>query len=813
MYFNKTKAILNNNQKELKGKTFTIALIFSFLMFLPFIIQQNGYFTYFGDFSTQTVVFNSQCNELIKNGQTSWCWWNNAGTDFVEAFSYYTIGSPFFYFTLLFPSTIVPYLLVPIMCLKIGFAALFGYIFVRQYTKTPYGAMLSALLYALSGWTVYNLFFYTFLDALIFLPLILYSLDRFIKHGDRGMLFISVAICALDNYYFLYQIGLATLIYFFVKIGTKEYRLNIKLFFNLAFEVLLGVLIAAIILLPSAVNLLTMPRLTTLDEKSTESIWKKILNLFVYTDYKNYFEILSGFFFPSATTGLNPAYRASEFVWGSVSFGLSAISLVGVIAYLKETKKNWLKTIIVILTVFMFVPILNSAFNMFKASYMRWSFILVLFMSLASGIVFENKKFSIKIPYIITFGLLLVCVLFPFICPQNNDGNWTFGVFGGKNGVWDIKQWAIMCIIAVVSFLLILTIIQKRRKNIKKFIKQFLAIICITFTVSGMFAIHVGTLVFKDYGNYPVDHFVEADIDISDSSENYRVSSDTKLYNLCQLKGYQSAENFQTFVSNSTTDFYTYLGYNIGGAYSYYSNYKARNFLSTKYFITDKEGYTDYKKSENEYKKSPLNSDGTLNQYGYELISQKDGMNIYKNKYYIPYGFTYDKYYTLEDTSKLNMDEKSALLFKGMLVDKSQEQKYLKYFEKLNINDAINQISDKDFVDDYENITSRSTAKNFKITNTGFNCTYIAEKDNLLFFSVPYHDGWSAKVNGVNVDIEKVNVGFMAVPVTKGDNKIEFTYDNKYVDYGRYITLSGLAIAVFYLTYINKEKLFKNKNK
>ena len=48
---------------------------------------------------------------------------------------------------------------------------------------------------------------------------------------------------------------------------------------------------------------------------------------------------------------------------------------------------------------------------------------------------------------------------------------------------------------------------------------------------------------------------------------------------------------------------------------------------------------------------------------------------------------------------------------------------------------------------------------------------------NLVFFSVPYDEGWTATVNGKPVDVEEVDNGLMAVPAEAGDNTIEFHYE------------------------------------
>ena len=69
-----------------------------------------------------------------------------------------------------------------------------------------------------------------------------------------------------------------------------------------------------------------------------------------------------------------------------------------------------------------------------------------------------------------------------------------------------------------------------------------------------------------------------------------------------------------------------------------------------------------------------------------------------------------------------------------------------------------------------------------------------------VFFSIPYEDGWSAYVNGEKVDIEKVNVGFMAIRVNAGTNvKIEFKYRTPGLFLGVAITVVCVLLLALYM--------------
>ena len=113
---------------------------------------------------------------------------------------------------------------------------------------------------------------------------------------------------------------------------------------------------------------------------------------------------------------------------------------------------------------------------------------------------------------------------------------------------------------------------------------------------------------------------------------------------------------------------------------------------------------------------------------------------------------------------------------------------------------------------DCENRKNQS-CKNFKYINNGFTATIDNKgKDNLVFFSVPYEDGWSAYVNGKEVNIEKVNVSFMAVKVDgNSTSEIKFTYKTPGLSAGFAITLISGVIYIGYIgfLYYRKRKVKK----
>ena len=81
----------------------------------------------------------------------------------------------------------------------------------------------------------------------------------------------------------------------------------------------------------------------------------------------------------------------------------------------------------------------------------------------------------------------------------------------------------------------------------------------------------------------------------------------------------------------------------------------------------------------------------------------------------------------------------------------------------------------------------------------GFTSEIDLNRENLVFYSIPYDEGWSATVDGEPAQIEKVNVGFMAVRVPEGEHTIRFDYNTPGLSTGNWVTFSCAGNALLYL--------------
>ena len=397
MNFSYSKQTLLRPQKEKYLSTFFIALTVAAALFVPYIIMGEGYFTFYGDFNVQQIPFYMQCHKAVKSGNIFWSWTTDLGANFIGSYSFYLLGSPFFWLTIPFPNWMVPYLMGPLLILKFACAAFTSYFYIRRFTRTPQAARLGALLYAFSGFSVYNIFFNHFHEAIIAFPILLLALEQLITENRRIVFALSVALCAVTNYFFFFGMVVFTVIYFFVRLFSGDIKVKFSRFIVLIFEAVLGVCLSAFLLLPSI--------LAIIDNTRVSSIllgWNAIM----YGKEQIYGNIIECFFFPPDIPARPVFFPGANVKWSSLGGWLPLFSMVGVFVWFSQRKNHWLKRVIGICIFMAMVPFLNSAFYAFNTSYYaRWFYMPILMMCLATVSLTEDSTVNWRSGYKWVLGI------------------------------------------------------------------------------------------------------------------------------------------------------------------------------------------------------------------------------------------------------------------------------------------------------------------------------------------------------------------------------------------------------------------------
>ena len=377
--------IFSDFKKEKYLFSFLLAFGIAAAAMLAFIIIQGGLFTYYGDFNAQQIPFYCHVHEMVRHGRFMWDFTTDLGADLMESYSFYLIGSPFFWLTVPFPTSAVPYLIPWLICLKTAVASLTAYAYIKQFSENTNACLLGALLYAFSGFQLTNIFFNHFHDATAFFPLLMLASDKLAINGKKGLFALIVAICACTNYFFFAGMAVFTVIYYIVNIICGRYQFKISSFAVYAAEALLGVACAAAILLPSASAVL---------ENNRASATLPLSEMFIYSDDPAIYLYLLKSFFVFPDLMVQPVFEISaQLEAASQSAYLPFVSMCGVIGYffLPDRKKDMPKAMFIITLIMMFIPVLNAAFYMFNRQYYaRWFYMPILIMCVMTAVTADK---------------------------------------------------------------------------------------------------------------------------------------------------------------------------------------------------------------------------------------------------------------------------------------------------------------------------------------------------------------------------------------------------------------------------------------
>ena len=96
-----------------------------------------------------------------------------------------------------------------------------------------------------------------------------------------------------------------------------------------------------------------------------------------------------------------------------------------------------------------------------------------------------------------------------------------------------------------------------------------------------------------------------------------------------------------------------------------------------------------------------------------------------------------------------------------------------------------------------EDISKLTSCRNISIGNDTVSGSVECSENEVLFLSIPYSTGWSAKVDGEKTSIVKANGMYMAIPLTPGKHHIQLKYSTPWLRAGiltSLMTISGILI-------------------
>ena len=780
-------------------RVFLWGIFIATLILGPTILKNQGVLVLSNDFEMQQIPFGMANNLAIKAGEIFWEPLNELGSSFIGSYSFYTLGSPFYWLSLLFPATWYPYLIGPLLILKFAVASLTSYYYIRSFVKEPKYALWGSWLYAFSGFQLTNMMFNHFHDVVALFPLLLIALDQAVLKNRKGFFLGVVALLSLTNYYFFIGQVLFLIFYFSINVLTKRYRLSWRQLMVLALESLLGVGISACLWLPTLAFVFGNPRLSTHESP------------FFYS-WGHYLEFIKGIFlFPESMPNYSWPFQDPS---TSCSLYLPLVGPVFVFLYFKSNvARDWVKLLLLTGLIGLMTPYFGGAFSMWKDVTFRWFYLYLLFMALASASAMEfyltqakveEKKMVSNTLKKFLIGGGVACGVGSLI--YSSIYTWTV-----------IRLFLIVTLSPLILYLVLSWLWQQKRLDVFKWVQIF-TIVAIVW--GGWSMIVRSHWAYRD--DLPHQYLAE-DSELKQllgNLENYRLDTSLLTRNRHYIFNKPSTNGFNSNINSSLFNLYGQLASPLSLGRSVLTchspqYYPYQTLTSVRYMIEaeensfSKRGESCINNINYWFNQGALTYSVEADHYSFYPLKEEvyagEGYRVYENLGFIPMGFVFDRYISQEMVEQIDYQERAMHVLKGIILSEDQIERYQDILIEVDP-DVLMDVSVEAYQTDVDRL-NQQVCKSFEYTQNGFSCQIDIEREGLLFFSIPYDKGWQATVNGESVVIEEVDYGLMAIKGEIGEQEVVFTYSPVGLKEGVGISIGSVIGTMIYVLWGRKKKV------
>ncbi len=723
-------------QKDRKKITFfaiAVAVISFLIVFCPFFIRGNS-FVWYIDGTKQHATFLeyfSTTGWLANIGKFDFN--IGLGEDYFFSFAYYMILDPFILFYLMFfkVNELLAYSLMVSMKIFVIFGVMFFYL--KHKNVRPFVAIIISMCYILSGVTLFSVPRHPmFATGLIYLPLMIWGIEN-ILDGKRPYLFIiSIVLCTLSNYYQFIISAIISVLYamcfYFNRIKTQNIKFNFKNFFLAMLKLfcfaLLALGICAFMLLPVGYGMLNSAR------GSSKGVMPLSINWLS--------SVLVGFLAVSSTPNYCTIGLNLFIVFLSLHF----------ITYLK----NEYKSLLIILFVSAFLPVVGYILNIFNYSSGRWLFALDFVCLVCSGfgldnLLKENVEHSKTHKWFIGFILFAVDIGLLYL----------LGLLLIK---FDLNYiLSLVIILLATACLVYLTILIMKKINIKKAYKFNAKIFISLFLVTSITLPLIYTIVYsKQFDDGTIYYgLISSDEQYVSNANNgsfYRVETG-------RLTGENNYNNRS--LNNNYMSTYSYNSCSNGNIYEFLVS----NSLSSDIVTLGIAGFDNRIAYQSLFNVNYYLASDSLIPYGYTKVDGTE--NVYQNSNALPFGTVFHNAITESEFNAVNLSEKGNLMLEAIVLedDKITNEEH-SYTPCTNI------------------IDSTSTLKNCRIEDNKIiadgNATITYSLSNIINSEI-YLNLENFRYN-FNTNSEKLNrlvngVGSRTIQIKAEDRVLSITFNDK----------------------------------
>lgn len=684
------------------------------------------------------------------------------------------------------------------------------YLYLRLVSSSIYVCMVGGLLYAFSGFMILGGSWYIFSTEAVYLALLLYAFERYLQQGVWWLFPLSIALIASSFAFDLYTHAV-----FFVFYGALRYhdchgwhlRAMAHFFLRIAGLGLMGVGIASVFIFANVQEMLQSHRF------SGEASLTGILQgqpVFSFADTKTNIAALMRAF-SSNMAGVGSNYQGAINYLEDPMFYCGLISLLlapQVFVFLGRRQRILYGALALAFVLPVVFPYFRYAFWLFSGDYYR---VLSLFIALVA-ILFSLKALG----NIMASGRLNVGLLVGTLAVLLGGLLYTYGLSGTYMEVPPdpILTWGTAGLLCLYALLIIGISREKTRVPAAALL---LVALCAELAMTASMTVNGrpvvtdaefhGRVGYNDYSVDAINHLKKNDKGFYRIEKTYASSPAIHAsLNDGMVQGYWGTSSYVSFNKDSYLDFMDAVGLisedsNRSGR-RWITGLRGRpillSFASVKYMLTkNPEIYTNF---------------------GFRTIGQAGDIRAVQNLSALPFGFTYDRYMSRADFMGLSEWQKDSALIMAAVLDPPLEASAKGRYQHLLADDIGDNFNMQQLETDVQARQGHSMEM-VSFSQNEIKGKITLEQDRILFFTIPFDNGWKAKVDGIPAELQRMNIGFIGLMLAPGSHTIELAYQPAFWIWGWGFSALSLLVFLFCLwrneirlTIGNHIKLIKQKH-
>ncbi|MCF8450827.1 MAG: YfhO family protein [Taibaiella sp.] len=179
-----------------------------------------------------------------------------------------------------------------------------------------------------------------------------------------------------------------------------------------------------------------------------------------------------------------------------------------------------------------------------------------------------------------------------------------------------------------------------------------------------------------------------------------------------------------------------------------------------------------------------------------DSIARFGDVTVYRNKFLLPFGYTYKQYIKESVFDKCPLNQKDFISLRACVI-KDEEVNLVKGLTEFQLRDTIPQTAfNFDIYQQGINELGKESMVTEKFEDAHISGKINVSENKMLYLSVPYDDGWQLKVDGKPRDKEIVFAGMTGIMLSPGQHTIEMVYELRYFSKGLIMSLLGLVLCV-----------------